>query len=167
DAVHGIERKFKVVRWGEYNAARRHNPSVSILDYTDIVKLKYERLPGYEHLSQKEYSKLMQEKLEKRRQKIVAERYALGLGFAGKTALLRKRRGSVPRSTKRSDLNSHRPRVLSICNKRRAECKAWYFKVYFEYKEASLQYREGEDEVSFPPGTYPPAKPAHPPPPTT
>jgi hypothetical protein len=48
DAVWGITRKFEVVRWGEYHAAKRHNQAVAIKDYTDIYELKYERLPGYE-----------------------------------------------------------------------------------------------------------------------
>ena len=98
----------------------------------------------------------MHEKLEERRQAIVAERRAMGLGFAGRDALHRTRPGSIPRRTKRSHLGSHRPRVLSVCHKRRAECKAWYFAIYFEYREASERYRAGEVGVEFPHGTFRP-----------
>lgn len=156
DAIWGIKRKFKVVRWKEFNAARKRCESASIKDYTEIVTLEYERLPGYEHLTQREYAKLMLKKLEERRLAIVKERYAKKLGFAGQAALLQTPRGAPPRSTKRSSLNSHRPRVLSICNKRRAECKDWYFRIYFEYKEASKRYRSGERSAIFPDGTYRP-----------
>lgn len=156
DAVWGIKRKFKVVRWEGYNAARRYNPSVKIADYTDIVELEYARLPGYEGLSQREYAKLMSDKLEKRRVEIVTARYKRGLGFAGRARLLQTPRGAIPKSTKTSTSTTHRPRVLSICDERRAQCKAWYFSIYFEYKEASEKYRGGALKVKFPPGTYRP-----------
>jgi putative transposase len=158
DAVWGIERKFKVVRWGEYRAALRCKHKVSKKDYTDIVTLKYERLPGYEHLSRKEYAALMHEKLEERRRKIVDARKRQGLGFAGRQALLKTRPGTLPRKTKTSTRHSHRPRVLSVCQARGKAARTWYFSVYAQYKEASHRYRSGELDVKFPPGTYmPPA----------
>jgi REP element-mobilizing transposase RayT len=64
DAIWGRRHAFKVVRWGEYNAKKRWDPNTSIVEFTDIVHLQYERLPGYEHLSQKEYAHLMMKKLE-------------------------------------------------------------------------------------------------------
>ena len=156
DAVWGIKRKFKVVQWGAYNAAKRYNSRVRFKDYVETVELSYERLPGYEHLSQREYALLMTEKLEKRRVEIVKARLAEGLGFAGNKALRETRRGATPRSTKRSTKTSHRPRVLSICNKRRAQCKTWYFHIYFLYKDSSHRYRQRQPQVVFPSGTYPP-----------
>jgi hypothetical protein len=123
DAIYGNKRKFRVVRWGEYNAAGRHGAKVNIKDYTDIVTLEYERLPGYEDLPQKEYVALMQKKLEERRAEIVRKRVAKGLGFVGRDALLRVKPGSLPRHTKTATARDHRPRVLSVCAKRRAECK--------------------------------------------
>ena len=164
DAVHGTRRKFTVVRWAEYNAKRRYDPNVLIKDFTDTVYLKYERLPGYEALSQKEYAKVMYEKLEQRRVEIVKQRLNKGLGFMGREKLMKVRPGSTPRSTKTSERYSHRPRVLSVCNRRRAECRAWYFDIFFRYKEASHRYRTGELDIEFPKGTYRPYY--HPPPPT-
>ena len=156
DAVSGLERKFKVVNWTAFNAARRYDLEANIMDFTEVVILKYERLPGYEHLGQKDYAKLMYEKLENRRQAIIAERNSKGLSFMGKAALLKVRRGAQPKSTKTSYSTSHRPRVLSVCNTRRAECKAWYFQIYFEYKDASQRFRKGELTAKFPEGTYRP-----------
>lgn len=156
DAVRGIKRKFKVVNWAAYNAARRYNPAVPVKNFIEAVYLEYKRLPGYEELSQKEYAKLMYEKLEHRRQAIVAKRASRGLGFAGRNRLMQTRRGARPKKTKTSKRLSHRPRVLSICPKRRAEFKAWYFDIYFIYKAASLAYRAGDLSVEFPPGTYRP-----------
>jgi hypothetical protein len=156
DAVWGKSRKFKIVNWGRYNAAKRGEQTISIADYTDTFILKYERIPGYEHLSQREYAELMHKKLEERRQKIVFERKLQGLGFAGKQVLKNIPCGSLPRRTKKSTTISRRPRVLSVCSFRRKDTNAWYFNIYSEYKEASLRYRSGELDVEFPPGTYRP-----------
>ncbi len=165
DAVHGIKRKFKVTNWAKYNSAKRFNPSVSIKDFIHVIHLEYERLPGYEELSQKEYSVLMHEKLEKRRVEIVRKRKLNGLGFAGKEALLKIPAGALPVRSKKGDSTSHRPRVLCVCQKKRAKWYEWYFQKYFLYKEASRKHRDGELHVSFPPGTYPP--PSHRLPPET
>lgn len=159
DAVWGRKKKYKVVKWGEYNKALKRDPTVKISDYTEIVVLQYERLPGYEHLTQKEYAHLMMGKLEARRQKIVADRYASGKGFVGEEALRATVPGTLPFNTKTSTINDHRPRILSICPKLRREYKDWYFDYYFRYKDCSLRYREGESGVVFPLGTYPPNLP--------
>lgn len=156
DAVSGRERRFKVVNWWAYNARRRFDSSAKWKDFIEIHVLKYERLPGYEKLSQREYSELMHRKLEERRVKIVQDRRTKGLGFAGREAILRTPPGASPRSTKRGTVSSHRPRVLCICPERRRECIAWYFEIYFDYREASKEYREGKLDAQFPVGTYPP-----------
>ena len=161
DAVTGIKRKFKVVRWAEYNAAKRRDPTIKIIDYTDTVFLQYERLPGYENLSQQEYKKLMIQKLERRRLQIVEERAAKGLGFVGRDKLKQTATGSLPRSTKKSTIKDHRPRILCICDKIRHEYKVWYFDIYFKYKSAARDYRLGKPNVVFPKGTYPPHLPCN------
>ena len=156
DAVWGIERTYEVFNVGAYNKAKLRNPLVRKRDYIDRYTLKYDRLPGYEHLSQKDYAELMYKKLEERRVKIVKERLAQGKGFMGREALLKVVPGTRAKNPKKSTINSHRPRVLSVCPKRREVEKEWYFTVYFAYKEASKRYRAGELDVEFPPGTYKP-----------
>ena len=161
DAVWGRKRKFKVVKWREYNARLKRDPTTKISDFTEIVELKYERLPGYEHLTQKDYAHLMMRKLEERRQFIIADRKSRGLGFVGKDKLLKTVPGSLPRNTKTSIITDHRPRILSKCDATRADGKAWYFDIYFRYKRASRKYRAGKPNVVFPPGTYPPHLPCN------
>lgn len=156
DAVHGLTRTFTVVRWSEYNDAKRFNPNASIKDYTDEIELKYERLPGYEHLSQRDYAKLMHAKLEERRRIVVEEREAAGLRAAGTQALLRVRPGSVPKTTKTSTLFSYRPRILSVCPIRKRIGDEWYFGKYTAFKEASKRYLQGFLEIEFPQGMYKP-----------
>lgn len=156
DAIRGIKRKYKFVRWAEYNAAKRYDKNLKVSDYIEIVELEYARLPGYENLSRKEYVDLMNRKLEERRLKIVEDRRNRGLGFVGREKLLKVKRGTLPKNTKTSDIRTHRPRVLSKDDKTRAEYKAWYFSIYFEYKVASKEYRNGNVEIEFPKGTYKP-----------
>ena len=135
---------------------------MNIKDYIEFVELRYQRLPGYEHLSHRAYVKLMHEKLEQRRQKVVAERKAKGLGFVGREKLLKVKRGAIPKNTKTSEPNSYRPRVLSKCPQRRRATEIWYFGNYSAYKEASRKFRAGDDDVQFPPGMYPPWRPRTP-----
>ncbi|MCB0310844.1 MAG: hypothetical protein KDD42_06400, partial [Bdellovibrionales bacterium] len=99
------------------------------------------------------------------RKEVIAQRKASKQGFLGRERLLQRRRGSLPRNTKKSSINDRRPRVLSVCNIRRARCKEWYFGVYGEFKEASKEYRSGNLRVQFPHGTYPPHLPVCKPPP--
>lgn len=156
DAIHGIARKFEIVDWADFNAARRFNPEEKIKNYVRTVTLKYERLPGYEELTQAEYAKIMLEKFESRRKEILLARYARGLGFKGHIKIRNTKRGSLPLNSKKSDSNSKRPRILSISNERRAEFRNWYFNIYCEYKRVSILYRNGEYWVEFPPGTFKP-----------
>jgi REP element-mobilizing transposase RayT len=154
DAINGTARKFKVVNWGAYNSAKRWNRLVKITDFTEIVELKYERLPGYEDMPQDEYRRMMLEKLERRRIEAIAER---GKPALGPEKLKDKEPGTLPRHTKVSTRTSHRPRVLSVCSERRQQFIAWYFDIYYRYKEASKAYRAGDLSVVFPEGTYRPA----------
>lgn len=163
DAIYGVKRRFKVINWSAFNSAKRYDSAAHIRDYTEYIELQYTRLPGYEALSKTEYVKLMLEKLHVREQAIVAKRLSEGRGFLGRENLLKVRRGALPRSTKTSTRYSHRPRILSVCPKRRQQYRAWYFAVYSAYREASRCYRAGELTVNFPDGTYRPHLKAHPP----
>ena len=154
DAVNGISRKFKVVDWAAYNEARRWRADVRLSDYVETVELRYRRLPGYEQLSPEQYRRVMYEKLEARRQRIIAERQ--GRPAAGRRAIQARRPGSRPRHSKTSQRYSHRPRVLSVCPERRARARAWYFDIYWAFREASRSFRAGNLTVNFPPGTYRP-----------
>jgi hypothetical protein len=154
DAITGRERTCKVVKWKEYNDARRWNPSVSIEQFTELCTLKYDRLPGYEHLSSKKYEATMRRKLKARTKLILAARKEKP--SAGPELLKQTKPGASPKSTKTSGPRDHRPRVLSKDAERRSLGEKWYFAIYFKYKECSKRYRAGELDVVFPPGTYKP-----------
>jgi len=156
DAIWGIKRNYSVMNWTKYYEAKRYKKDIQKSDYLETYTLEYARLPGYEHLSQRDYAHLMMKKLEERRKKIVADRYAASKGFAGRAELIKTPQGSAPKSTKTSTATSYRPRILCVCPIRRSEALAWYFSIYAHFKEASKAYRAGNLSVSFPPGTYKP-----------
>jgi REP element-mobilizing transposase RayT len=162
DAVWGIKRVFKLINWTKYNRARRYNPRVPIKNFEESHTLNYTRLPGFENLTQRQYALIMSKRLEERRVVIVKKRLDSGKGFAGLDALKQTIPGSKPRSTKKSDRYSYRPRVLSVCPLRRAECLEFYFDCYYKFKKASEKLRKGIIDVIFPPGMYKP--PFRPPP---
>jgi len=156
DAVWGIPRTFKLIRWPEYYAAKRYSRRVRLKDYIETVELRYERLPGYEDMPQEEYALMMEKKLEEHRVEIVEERRREGKGWLGRSKLLKIIPGTRAKSPKTSSRGSFRPRILSDCPERLAEGTNWYFTIYGDYKRASELYREGDLEVVFPIGTYPP-----------
>jgi len=157
DAVTGRSRTFKVVRWKQYHDARRwkeDKSAVRIEDYTDEFELRYERLPGYENLSQAEYADMMRRKLRVRTDEIVRKR--IGRRALGPRILKLRKPGTRPFATKSSTRTDHRPRVLSKDPIRRTQGEAWYFWIYSKFKRASAAYRSGADDYEFPEGTYKP-----------
>lgn len=156
DAVNGIKREYQVMDWTRYNRDRKRNPNVRKEDYLETVLLEYERLPGYEHLSQREYALLMHKKLEVRRIKLVKELIKQGRSFLGRERLLKIRPGTPAINPKTSTEIDYRPRVLCKSSEVKANVLNWYFGIFAEFKEASKRYLRGELNVRFPPGTYKP-----------
>lgn len=157
DAVCGIPRTFKLVNWAKYNSDKRFNSRIRIKDYQQVFTLRYERLPGYEDLTQHEYRVMMEKKLEEHRQVILEERRQKGkTECVGRDALLKVKPGRLPISRSEADMTTARPRVLGSSSERRRTVTRWYFRTFYEFKEASRRYLAGELDVEFPPGTYRP-----------
>jgi REP element-mobilizing transposase RayT len=157
DAVWGKTRTFWVFNGTAYYKAMRFGAKVEKKDFFEEFTLTYARLPGYEHLTQKEYATLMHQKLEERRQEILRYRRAHGKkSFVGRFRLKQVLPGSFPKTTKTSTAFSHRPRVLSLCKEKWAEMRDWYFGILFHFKYVSERYRRGELMAEFPIGTYRP-----------
>ena len=159
DAIWGIPREFEVMDWAGYNAAKRYNPQVKKKDFIEKHLLLYERIPGYEHMSQKDYAEMMLKKYEERRIKLVAEHLAEGKSFMGREALRKVVPGSLPHNTKKSTITSHRPRVLCKDRELREAELELYFQNHFDYRAASLKYREGDLSAVFPFGMNKPLIP--------
>ena len=154
DAAAGIEREYKYFSYGEYHKAKLKDPNVPKHLFWKTHKLSFKRI-GYNSLKDKEYKKLMHEKLEKNRlkaiEKLVDERPKLR--FMTKSELRKVRPGSRPKSTKKG---GRRPLVLSKCPVARKIYLDWYFSIVSEFKEVSRKYREGDFTINFPPGTFRP-----------
>lgn len=156
DAITGTEREFVHTDWVRYKNARRYNPHVDISRYQTTYRLKYSRLPGYEHLSQEDYRNLMLKKLEDRRLVAVEKRMRSGKSFPDPKTLRQVKPGSQPKSTKQSTRYSKRPLVLCGCPETRNERLSSYFSLVSQYKDASARYLRGDLSAPFPPGTYRP-----------
>ncbi len=156
DAISGKEKVFKLVNWTKYNDAKRQNFKVAVKNYFESYTLKYERLPGYEKLSQEEYVNLMLKKLEERRVVIVNNLKAKGHIFPGKKKLQQTKSGCSPLRTKKSRRDYKRPLCLTKCLELKQKFLSWYFSIYELYKIASKKYLQGDDTALFPKFTYKP-----------
>ena len=132
------------------------NKDVNIKDYAEQFELTFSRIPGYEHLSHNEYLRMMEEKAEQRRTKIIEERLAEGKGFAGPEVLQAMEPCALPRNTKKSDRHTKRPLILTLNPEARKSHLDIYFRRLEAYKEASKKFRNGDLNAVFPPGTYRP-----------
>ena len=159
DAINGIDREFKVVDWSGYLAHKRYNDEITVEDYTTTYHLKYKRLPGYEHLSQKEYRDLMLQKLEERRIRIVQDLKDKGHVFPSSQALKKVKPGTLAKNPKVSKRYDYRPLILTSCALTKKVFLAEYFSKYAAYKPACRKYLAGDHKVQFPPGTYKPPGP--------
>ncbi|MFN8392999.1 MAG: hypothetical protein U0136_22080 [Bdellovibrionota bacterium] len=159
DAIWGKERTVQVFRHGEYNECKRYNRNIKRKDFIDEHTLRYDRLPGYEHMTQREYAEMMLKKFEERRQVLVAEWKAKGHVFPTRKQLERTEPGTRPKKTKKSKRDSKRPLALSKRLSTLKEYREEYFPILAEYKLASERYLRGERDVVFPPGTYRPPGP--------
>ena len=156
DAINGVKRVMKYTDTSAYKSRKRFNKKLTPEDFTTEHVLAFKRLPGYEHLTQREYKRLMLKKREERRLQLVAERKAKGLGFTPPKKLLETAPGTKPKTTKKSTRESKRPLVLTKCAEAKKIYLEWYFSIYEAYKAAVKQYRLGHLDAKFPPGTYRP-----------
>jgi len=153
DAASNRTRTFKLFSYGNYNAAKRNNPNLNIKDFEEEHTLQFERLPGFENASSKQYKVEMHNLLEQRRLEIVKDRIARKKGFLGKDNLKKVIPGSYPHSTKKGGI---RPLVLSVCRKAKNEYLNWYFSIISEFKKCVEKYRNNEFDIPFPQGTFRP-----------
>lgn len=156
DAINGRKRVYRHTDWATYRSRKRFNKKLKPEDFTTEHFLDFKRLLGYEHLSQRDYKKLMLRKREERRLELVRDRKAKGLGFLTREQLLEVVPGTKPKTTKKSERNSKRPLVLTKCPETKKRFLEWYFSIYQAYKVAVRLYRQGQLDVKFPKGTYRP-----------
>lgn len=156
DAISGKAIKCRLTNWRDYENRKRYNSALRPEDCTEEYELRYSRIPGFQHLSDSEYRKMMLAEFEDRRAKVIDERRANGLGFSSPMRIKRTKVGCFPKKTKTSGRCSHRPLVLTLCAKARKQYLDWYFGITSRYKKAFLEFREGKRDADFPTGTFSP-----------
>lgn len=156
DAIRGKSKTFQIVDWSNFKNKRRHNKSLKPKDCAKDYQIHYSRLPGCEGLSKSEYERVLRDKMEERRQRIISERKEKGQGFAGAENIAKIKPGSLPRSTKTAERYTKRPLVLTVCLETKRIFLEMYFAIVSAYREASRRYLSGDYSVQFPPGTHKP-----------
>ena len=154
DAMSGAERSFPYYDLEAYKKARRKNPKAKPEQFRLVYKLKYAKLPQFEHLSQQQYREQLRRVFEEERLKVVREREESGKGFVPRHKLREAKAGSKPKSTKKGSYSV----VVHAGNAENlALGLSQYFEVRYRYRVASEIYRKDPSAaVRFPPGTYPP-----------
>ena len=158
DAIKGVVKTYKVVKWKEYHDAIRYgNPhNYTIEDFLHKHEFKFVRLPGFEDMNQDEYEKMMRNELKIRTQLALENREVKSC--LGADRLKRVRPGSMPHSPKLSTPFQDRPRVSSKQSDVIESTMAWMDSIAFAFHEASRRWLAGDDSVEFPPGTYRPPR---------
>ena len=149
-----LGRKANVYTFMNYSAyqlakskAAAYGEVVRKSDYEEKHALEIKPLPLYEKLPFLEQRKRLEKALNSRTRKLSAERQKAGKSCLGRKAVLEQRVvGSYPKEVSRSQ----RP----TCYTRNYEAKKEYDEEErerrFEYREASLSYRSGNESASFP-----------------
>jgi len=156
DAIYGRTKTFEVVDWSKYRQVKRYRPEAKPQDFTIVYELNYERLPGFEYMSQKQYAHFMLAELAKRTKAIVVEWQKKGHVFMTKAQLKKVSASRTAKKPKISNRYSHRPLVLTSCAVTKQNFLQWYFSIYYRYKKAVQAYLAGNTNADFPPGTYRP-----------
>lgn len=157
--ISGKPLEVEFFNGAEYTKAKRRNKDADPADYIEHYEIKFEKIPGCEDMSQKEYSKLIQGEYNKRREAIIEELDQKGHIWPSIESLRKTKSTDFAKSPKRSTRESKRPLVLSLCMERRAQFLDYYFSKLHAFKKASIAYLAGDRQAEFPEGTCIPPGP--------
>lgn len=142
-----------------YRRARRKNKNVDPSKFIEKYQINFSKIPGCEHMTDKEYGAFIQKKYEERRSKLIKEFESKGHKWSSPDSLRRTRCTSKAKNPKRSSRISFRPLVLSLCSLRKSEFLNHYFSTLLAFKKASHAYLNGDRHAEFPQGTCMPPGP--------
>ncbi len=152
----GKPLEVEFFKGSEYSRARRRDPDADPADFIEKYQIIFKRLPGFEHMSQAEYRKMLLEEYERRRVLVVEEFEKNGHVWASPQSLRRTRSTDAAKNPKRSSKGSAMPLVLSLCMERRKFFLEYYFSTLIAFKRASSAFLSGDRSVVFPEGTCAP-----------
>jgi REP element-mobilizing transposase RayT len=155
DASAGRERTFKIFLRSEFLEARYAGRAVTAADFVKKHTLKYSKLPGIGG-GPEAYMQSLRADFNERQRVAVEARLQDHLGFAPIEKIRGTLPGSYPFQTKTSSRYDLRPLVLSLCVDAKKEFLQDYFEIVSRFRLAATAYRQGDWNVTFPPGTYRP-----------
>jgi len=120
-------------------------------DLPDVIGLHFRRAPGFERLSQVEYSKLLGEKVAEAEEKAAIERREKGIRLVGRKGVLQQHWNSHPST--REPRRGLSPRVASKNNWARVEALQRNQAFIDRYHDARADHLAGRTAIS-PAGTW-------------
>lgn len=152
----GETRTYRLIDWADYSNRKRYNKNLKPEDCEKEYTLQFSRLPGHENDTQEEYRVFLEAECTKRTAEKVKAREDNNEGFMTTKFWANQQAGDLPKHTKTSSRDTHRPLALSLSPHALAEYLTAYFDICDRYKLASLRYRKGHLRTKFPPGTFRP-----------
>ncbi|MBI4614220.1 MAG: hypothetical protein HY720_11465 [Planctomycetes bacterium] len=149
ESLHLHSRTFTIFdRTAWHKADRPHDPS----PFQKSIRLEIAIPPCWRHLSPKEQAARLRELVYSREEELRRERQAKGMKVLGIRAVKTVSPSDRPANPKRS------PRPLCHASSRELweEYREQYAHFVELYRVASKRYRDGERDVTFPPGSFPP-----------
>lgn len=151
-------RSLMVGRWVDgtqrYQASLR-GEELAPEDYTSTETIKLQALPCWEHLSWREYVQRVEEIVERIEARAAEERERKGTEVLGAEAVCRR----CPHERPPKLESTPAPLVHAASRKVRRAWKEAYSWFLEKYREASERLRNGDRDVVFPEGCYPPRLP--------
>ena len=159
-AAHHQEREHSIFLRENYTkAVRRRTSPVHPAEFTVTHTLSYDRIPGFEGLTNAQYTAHLLRRHSEQHNLILNSRKEKGLGFPPQTSLKTIPPGTIPRHTNTTPRDGHHPIVISNCPAARRAYINHYIDCRARYIIASTRYRSGELSVEFPPGMHKPPVP--------
>ncbi|MBI4616691.1 MAG: transposase [Planctomycetes bacterium] len=149
ESLHRQSRTFCIFARTAWHKAGRPDDKKP---FQEFVRLEVAPPPGWEHLRPAECARRLRELVYAREEELRRERKAQGKKVLGVRRILQ----ASP--TDRSAHPKKSPRPLCHASTRELwdEYRAHYAQFLELYRIASKRYRDGETDVAFPPGSFPP-----------
>lgn len=120
-------------------------------DLPELLELRFDRAPGFEHLTHDEYARIVRDEVAKAEEKAADERREKGIQIVGRAAILKQHWNAKPST--REPRRGLSPRVA--CKNKWARIEALHRNKAFieQYGDARAAKLAGQDVV-FPAGTW-------------
>lgn len=135
--------------------ARNQRKEISPADLREPESVPLAKLPCWRHLSWAEYRKRLQNLVMEIEAEAASERKLRGIHVVGAWKLKRRHPHTVPKKLKKS----FAPRFHAGSRKVRIEMYQAYGAFVGEYREAAERLKQGQRNVAFPEGCFPPGLP--------